>query len=297
MKRSSILKTVGLVAVVAIAAILVTTCSNQSDNETTKGADSTPTTADAPKPLNLSIYLDLSDRLIAKDASGNPLTPSQSDRDIMVVGHLIDKFVDQAVAAKIVPCKNNIKVFFYPTPSDTAIVSLSSKLEVDLGKTPIAEKKKLLNDMKKSFTESLEQIYSTTCAQQNWLGCDIWGFFKDRAKNYCIREGYRNVLVVLTDGYIYYIPSHRFDATTKTGNYVTATLLNKQQNITLEVPPIDLSDLEVLMLEVNPVAPRQSDTLKSILRTWLQGMGVSKFEVEETDLPSNTKTIIDNFLK
>lgn len=58
-----------------------------------------------------------------------------------------------------------------------------------------------------------------------------------------------------------------------------------------------LEELEVLMLEVNPMDPKQQDQMETILHKWFSGMGIQKFYVGETDQPSNTKLIIDKFME
>ena len=50
------------------------------------------------------------------------------------------------------------------------------------------------------------------------------------------------------------------------------------------------------MLELNPNPPTDQDKMEQVINDWLQNMGVQKYYVGETDLPSNTKIIIDKFL-
>ena len=58
-----------------------------------------------------------------------------------------------------------------------------------------------------------------------------------------------------------------------------------------------LSDLEVLVLEVNPYSPAQRDRLFDVLTTWFTDMEVGKLSIVQTDLPSNVAPYIENFLK
>ena len=57
-----------------------------------------------------------------------------------------------------------------------------------------------------------------------------------------------------------------------------------------------LQGLEVLMLETNPYSPKEHDRLQSVLENWFEGMEIGRFVISETDLSSNTETVIDNFL-
>ena len=161
-------------------------------------------TVQTNKPLNISIYLDLSDRLERE------MVPSQKERDIEIVKYMTEIVKNHAVAQKILPSRDRIKVFFYPTPNDSKIALLSQDLEMDLSRVQPAEKKQMLLDFQKKFTTSLTQIYEATLQGKNWIGSDIWGFFKKQVDTYCIREDARNIIVILTDGYLFYAPNKQF---------------------------------------------------------------------------------------
>lgn len=287
MKKNVIL----IISVIAIVFVgILTSCGKKGgngNNETSGGATAT-STAITKKALNVSIYLDLSDRLERQ------MTPSQSERDIEIVKYIATIVKNHAVSQKIIPSTDRIKVFFYPSPNDSKVNLLSKDLELDLGKAQPAEKKKLLNEFEAKFESSLSQIYKSTLDQKNWIGSDIWGFFKKQVETYCINKDARNIIVILTDGYI-------FDSNNKQkeGNnysYILPQTL-KISNSGLIVSRQGLEDLEVLMLEVNPYDPKHQDQMENILTNWFQGMGVQKLYVGMTDQPSNTQLIIDKFMK
>lgn len=254
--------------------------SNTSDekNETVRSA----------KPLNISIYLDLSDRLERQ------MVPSQKDRDIEIVKYFIEIVKNHAVAQKILPSRDRIKVFFYPTPNDSKIALLSQDLEMDLSKAQPAEKKQMLLDFQDKFNTSLTKIYEATMQDNNWIGSDIWGFFKKQVDTYCIREDARNIIVILTDGYLFYEPNKLKDGNNY--SYILPQTLSNP-NSGLIVSRQGLEDLEVLMLEINPFDPKHQDQMETILHNWFRNMGVKKIYVGETDQPSNTRLIIDKFMK
>lgn len=241
-----------------------------------------------PESLNISIYLDLSDRIIRN------MQPSQMDRDIEIVSHLAEIVKKHAVDMKILPSKDRMKVFFYPSPNDQKIALLSNNLELDLANETPAQKKKRLLDFQDEFKTSLTQIYQSTLDDKKWVGSDIWGFFKKQVDTYCIKEDSRNILVILTDGYIY-------DAKNKQQNgtdfsyILPQTLANP--NSGLIVSRKGLENLEVLILEVNPYDPKHQDRMEEVLGNWLKSMGVQKYYIGETDQPSNTRLIIDRFLE
>ena len=288
MKTTKII--IGIVTILAFASC-VGTGSNKTEqpNEIASQSD---------KPLNISIYLDLSDRL----KSG--LTPSQKERDLAIVGHIVDYFRVQTVGPKILQSKNNIKVFFYPAPNSSEIATLAEELSIDITKYNGVERRVVLDgdatqgkpSLKESFNKNLSAIYDKTLVENQWPGCDIWDFFSSKnVDTQCIRDGFRNILVILTDGYLF-DEKHKV----KDGNaysYVTPTTL-KDPKASLIVKRTGLENLEVRILEVNPTDINYRDQLKTVLENWLKGMGVKEenITVSQTDLPSNTQTVINSFL-
>lgn len=273
-----------LSVIIACVAILLNLCSStgKSGKETTGDKDS------INKPWNISIYLDLSDRLI------RDMTPSQKDKDIQIVNYMTEILKNHSVAQKILPSRDRIKVFFYPAPNGSKISLLSNDLEMDLSRAQPAEKKKILTEFQDKFATSLTQIYDATLQTKNWIGSDIWGFFKKQVDTYCVREDSRNIIVILTDGYIFHAQNKVKDGDNY--SYILPQTLSNP-NSGLIVSRQGLEDLEVLILEVNPMNPTQQGQMENILMNWFSGMGVQKFYVGETDLPSNTKLIIDKFMK
>lgn len=264
------------------------------------GSDKDSVQSQAPKPLNISVFLDLSDRLICQDEQGKDNPISHLTRDTAIINNLVDMFKDKCVEDKIAENKNHFQVLFYPMPDATNVQSLAQNLNVDMAeiKEP-AKKKEALLSMKDDFSKSLSAIYNATIEKSDWIGCDIWGFFCNKnakVDNLCIRKDYRNVLVILTDGYIY----HKDNCINKgtSYSYVTSKLLDSGLIESLMMPRTKkLDNLEVLMLEVNPGDPKRHDKLVDLLEDWFKKMGVKRCVVSETDVPVNTKTQIDNFFK
>ena len=50
------------------------------------------------------------------------------------------------------------------------------------------------------------------------------------------------------------------------------------------------------MLETNPYITKEHQLLQSELYNWFEAIEIGRFVVSETDLSSNTETVIDNFL-
>ena len=267
-----------------LALSILTACGSGKNSNENKDDTST---VQSDKPLNISVYLDLSDRLERQ------MAPSQMERDTAIVNYLTEIVKNHAVSQKILPSKDRIKVFFYPTPNDSKIALLSQDLEMDLSKSQPTEKRQLLLNFQEKFSTSLTKIYEATMQDKNWIGSDIWGFFKKQVDTYCIREDARNIIVILTDGYLYYAPNKLKDGNNY--SYILPQTLSNP-NSGLIVSRQGLENLEVLLLEVNPYDPKHQDQMETILQNWFSGMGVQKMYVGVTDQPSNTRLIIDKFM-
>ncbi len=288
MKKSKLSKILSVVTVFIIGLTLVMCASNTQ--ETTSGDDAAEAkTESAPLPLNISVYLDLSDRLTRE------LTPSQMERDTAIINHLVDLFIKDCINnGKILNNNNHFQIFFYPAPNSSEIAQLAKGLNVDLSKTELKNKKLELMEMKTRFQTNLTQIYTDAVNEHKWVGSDIWGFFSNKeVDKLCIREGYRNILVILTDGYLFHANNKIKEGTAY--SYVLPQTL-EIPDASLIVRRKGLSQLEVLMLEVNPYNPKQRDALIATIETWFKEMEVGKFVVSETALPVNTEVYIDSFL-
>ena len=241
------------------------------------------------KPINLTVYLDLSDRLTRK------LTPSQMARDTAIINHLVKAFMDSCVRHKIIKSKDHFKIVFYPIPESEDVALLDGVMELDMSKFKGAEKKKHLKTFSENINLNVSRIYNQALNDKNWIGSDVWGFFSHRkVDDYSMRKGYRNILVILTDGFLFYEPNkQKID---NAYSYILPQTLNDPHS-SLIIERKGLHELEVLMLEINPYDPLKHDKHISVINDWFKGMGITKYWVQETDLPSNTKMVIDKFLK
>ena len=242
------------------------------------------------RPLNISIYLDLSDRLV------RDMQPSQVSRDTAAVGYILDYFKKQTMGPRILQSQNRLKVFFYPAPHSSDIATLAGELDINMAQLKGVDKRKKLESMKGLFQKNLSQIYNKTISEHEWIGCDIWDFFSSKKVDaQCIKKGARNILIILTDGYLY-------DANNKIkeGNaysYILPQTLRKDASLIVRRKGLD--NLDVGVFEVNPYSKQEGYKLIPTLENWLKKMGISAghLVVAETDLPANTQTLLKSFLE
>lgn len=270
---------------IALMICLLSACGGKK-----QGGTETNTGKPTEKTLNISVFLDLSDRLI------RDMTPSQMSRDTAIIGFLADYFKAKTLGPQILKSKNSMKIFFYPTPQSTDIATLASGLSVEMDKYQGKARRIALEEMKGKFQENLTQIYKRTIEEKNWIGCDIWDFFSSKKVDIqCVRKDARNILVILTDGYLF-DANHKIENGTAYSYILPQTL--KLPESSLIVKRDGLNNLEVRILELNPYSMEQRDKMVPVLEDWLVGMGVEKehITVAETDLPINTQTVIRSFM-
>lgn len=274
-----------------LAALFTLSINSCSSNESANSDNSTTVVNDAILPLNLTVFIDLSDRI---EKETNNL--SSVKKDLEIFKHLTTRFKDKAVSEKIVPCKDRMEVFFYPAPADSNIIQLSDALEIDFAKTDIKSKKLLLNTLEETWNKTLSRIYNQAKEDKKYNGADIYGFFGKKINSQCILPNYRNILIILSDGYPYYEKSKDYYGNNEY-SYITSKSLRENPKARLKPLSVDLSNLEILLLEVDE--ERQGDyyRLQTIWTEWIKGMNAKRFQMAETDLPNQTRKVIDTFLE
>jgi len=263
--------------------------------------------------LNVSILLDLSDRI---DTTKYSAIPQYYKRDIADVNAIARIFKSKIEIKKIFDLKDKLKVYFHPMPTDAAIVDVASKLNIDLAGKEKGEISKTYDNIENIFAENSEKLYQLVIknsgSPDKFPGSNIWRFVKDEVPTKCIDKDstYRNILVIITDGYMYYSSDQKKE--NNRYNYIErdydhlkkfrqANALSSFDKDGYGFIPAqnNLSNLEVLVLEIAPPDNHAEDydILKKYWEKWLTEMKVKKFQVVKTDLPVNTENIIKLFLE
>jgi len=251
--------------------------------------------------LNISFLLDLSDRIDPKK------NPGIYQRDLQYIKSAQKAFLNHVRGKKMLLLKDQMQVFFNPLPNIPNINQLSQQLKVDFN--PKTSKKDFV-DIDKFYTDNPAKIYQRAIKDGNYIGSDIWRFFKNNVREYCIKPDHRNILVILTDGYMYHKDS-KIDVGGKS-SYITPQFLSikklttadyqsimKKNNLGFIAFPYNLKELEIMVLGINSSVknPYEEDVIKQYWADWFKAMKVKKFELRITDLPSSLDPIIENFIK
>lgn len=254
---------------------------------------------------NISILLDLSDRISLKKNS-NP-TMEYYERDLGYIKSVSEAFTQHLKTKRIRQIDDKMQLFFNPEPLDPKINSISENLRIAIDKNNVS--KDFLNSINANYASKTSKIYDSAIKDDHFIGSDIWNFFDTKVEDQCVEDKYRNILIVLTDGYMF----HENSITTE-GNrtsYITSKLIQKnglnssewkkkfdEQDFGFIKVNDDLSNLEVLVLGINPDKknPYEEKVIKAYWTKWFTEMNIKHFEIKNADLPSNMEKIIQDFI-
>lgn len=281
-----------------------------------KGCGDNPKKQKEPKKeveqYNITMLLDLSNRIDPKNVYTSQ-TPDYT-RDIEILKKFVAFFKTDIEKKGGFKAKGRMRVICSPNPTDPNINEMLSELNIDLSQfnwQETAKKKEVYDKLDNIFPENLEKIYQKSIQDRKWIGSDIWRFFKNDVKDYCVasESHYRNILVILTDGYLFHKDSkqkidNRYSYILPEmiqGNGLRKTNWKEtfdKGDFGLIATRDDLQDLEVLVLEVNPAKGNVADeeVIKATLEKWFTEMKVKKFAIHNTDLPTHTESRIKKFL-
>ena len=254
--------------------------------------------------LNISFLLDLSDRINPKKYPNAAMEYYQ--RDIEYIKSIKKAFINHIKQKKIIQLNDQMQVFFDPAPQDPLINKLSQQLKVSFDKK--TSKENIVN-VDKAFSEVPLKIYQSAIKDNRYIGSDIWSFFKNKVQDYCIKDNHRNILIIITDGYMYHENSKRIEG--NKSSYLTPALI-KSKKLTsgnykeiinkgkLGFIPVtsDLHNLEVIVLGINPSKsnPYEGEVINQYWSEWFKTMGVKKTYIKAADLPTDLDSIIQKII-
>lgn len=263
-----------------------------------------------PLQINISILLDLSDRI---DPNLVTYIPSQNERDIEIIKVIAEELKKDMVERGAYLAKGKLRVLFSPAPNEPEINFIAEQMSIDLSDKDPKEKKIIFKSLPGSLVANAEKIYNLAIKNAKWDGADLWRFFKNKVKDYCVdsNDSYRNILIILTDGYVYH--KNSVNIVDNRSTYILPKLFMnyglrgnpnweevfEKKDLGMISTRNDLKDLEVLVLEVNPSTKNRDDEdiIRKYLSKWFNEMGISDYKIYNTDLPQYTQKRVRDFLK
>lgn len=257
--------------------------------------------------LNISILLDLSDRISPEKYPNEAMEYYQ--RDLGYIESISKAFTIHCLNKKMRTMDDRMQVFVEPTPSNPKINELLANLKIEITKDNAS--KELLEDIVPVYDDNLNEIYKSTIDDKLYPGSDIWGFFDGKASDYCIKPDYRNILFVITDGYLYYQHNQREDGHGKSNRLIPQDLVTKgllgndwkqvidNKGYGFIIPQNDgLPELEVFVLGLNGYnkSPYAGDVIEYFWKTWLDGMHVKDPKLKPAELPITLDDVIAAYI-
>jgi hypothetical protein len=299
--KIKIMKTTHNLFILLIMSSLFLSCKNTDDGE----KESEAVAKDVSSNLNISILIDLSDRISPQKYPNQ--TMEYYLRDVGYINSIAEAFTDHIQTKKVRQADDRIQLFFDPTPYNPEINSISKDLKIEIDRNNIS--KDIIKTVNQKYSSKPLELYELAIKDDNYVGSDTWKFFKNKVNDYCIDDNYRNILIVLTDGYIYFN-----DSKIKEGNstaYLSPEVIRSnglntsdwsEKMITQKMEFIkannDLSNLEILVLGINPDTknPYEDEVIKAYWTKWFEAMKVKRYEIHTSELPSNMDKIIKDFI-
>lgn len=253
--------------------------------------------------LNISILLDLSDRI----EMGN-----QMHKDTAYLASLSRAFISHVKKKKVLFLEDRLQLFFNPEPLNNEINEIAERLSIVFTKNT---NKQRIIETQTLYDELPSKLYDLAKADaklnKGYLGSDIWRFFEHDVKDYCIDDCHRNILVILTDGYMYHektfmknsnrtsflTPKHLAKLKLKTANWKNEI---SRKDLGFIPATTDLNDLEVLVIGIDKQSSNSyaQDVIEAYWYKWFLEMGVleQNIKIKNADISRNIEKVINDFI-
>lgn len=294
-----------ILVISTIVSVFFAGCSNEKKKE--NAPELSTTKLSKYENLNISILLDLSDR-IDTEKHANPSMEFYK-RDLGYIESISRGFEKHLRSKPIIHDNDQIQIYFEPEPLNAEINDLAKKLKLSFTRDNTT--KESILKITPQYISASNEIYNLAIKDKKYIGSDIWGFFKNKINDYCIKPNHRNILFILTDGYIFHQDS-KFREGNKT-SYLTPELVKSLKLNTSNYKKLiqekgygyikandHLVDLEVVVLGINPATgnPFEGDVINEYWINWLKDMKVKDpiMKLISADLPSNIDPIIQKYI-
>lgn len=287
--------------------LVVFSCKNEKQEEHKVTDDNIPNKTKMTKTenLNISFLLDLSDRINPQKYSN--ATMEFYMRDISYIKSVSDAFLAHLEKKKVRNMNDKIQLYFDPEPKNQSINLLSDSLKYHINKSNASLE--VLEEIKNAYHNKPKSIYEAAIEDNTYIGSDTWRFFKNKVNDFCISKEHRNILIILTDGYIYH--KNTLIKENKATSYLTPQLIRQhklntkdwkkkmeRENFGFIAATENIENLEILVLGINPDTknPYEEDVILKYWSDWFDRMNVKKYEIKTAILPSNMDKIIREFI-
>ncbi|EMY79931.1 hypothetical protein pgond44_14488 [Psychroflexus gondwanensis ACAM 44] len=148
------------------------------------------------KPINYTIILDLSDRV---------LNQNQLSYDFAQIELIFKKFKKKAKQNLIITSKDRFVLKIIPQKGSSLDLNYYENiLQLRLDQLSIKDKNKRLEKLESILTSTLEKLKKEAVLgkkHSDYAGVDLWSFLNNNKEN-LTSAGYDNTIIIMTDGYL-----------------------------------------------------------------------------------------------
>lgn len=250
------------------------------------GCADPPPKSSPPKPVNIIVILDTSDR-VSKDKN-----PEQAEKDIQIAMGIISIFEEKFVRPLYIGYPHQL-AFVVPKQLGTDPIPLNITKDTG-GGAPQFRK------MKAELIKEINGLYQGVNGKEKFTGSDIWDWFRKSAEARLQRDAL-NYIICISDGYLDFNADIQRNRPRR-GNKTTFMQVDKFRNdpnweekfdserhgllVTEEFP--DFSEykdkVKLLMVEIKlrPNFMLDRPIIEKYWRTWLAEMGITYSEFWES---------------
>lgn len=267
----------------------------------------------ASEAINIVIILDISDRI---DASNEYAHSEQIQRDIEIIEYIATWFEKELVRKHIerlvvdpgrVPHKLSVAI---PKQPKASPIPSSIMKNLTIKDSATGESLKGFEEKRKLMLQAIRELYQWK--DNPFTGADIWSWFNNYARYNVKKEGFRNYIICLSDGYLKFNPD--IEAYLSKGNFMIIPKWRDEwknnPNWKKEIVPLspikeDFSNytIKFMMVEINPridkktgaEKPADFDIIEVYWKKWLDSMGIADSEFHRQIPIEQLKEVIDSF--
>jgi hypothetical protein len=273
------------------------------------GGSPVPARAAEARQLHMVVLLDLSDRIDPTRVESR----HQADIDRQILGKVVTAFVEEVRRKRYVFSRDSLQVHVAPQPIEYRgdLVAMADGLRIDVKTLPLRDRRSEVHRLQAEMVKQVDRLYSMATRERHLVGADLWSFFRNNLEDLLpcstADENRRNVLVVLTDGYLDFdepVQRSRPRQGSRTSYMQVARYRGNDLGLLLTpahglIPARSdaLRCIEVLVLEMRERRVGDRDVLQAYWSKWLDEMGVARFELKMgVDSPSAVGDVVDRFM-
>jgi len=261
---------------------------------------------------NIIILVDLSDRNLA-NGTDSILDPNQILRDTAIISGILQVFDVNVKHNGYQFSKDKIQLFIAPQ-ADNSPINFSPTIDVE----KIAENGGIVRQVLPVEIQNFKsQVASIYTGHPKCTGADIWSFFQEMPSSLLLKGydekspkevlhyNFENKLIILTDGYMV------FDKNIQTVREKNNTCMqveslrgfpNWENNFPRyklqSIIDKDFGNLEVMLLEINPIKPQTNTSETKIIETyWKTWFNEMKIKYSSMCLSNQDIQLILNSVK